>query len=241
MRAALRLALASVLRHRLFQFIVVGALIAALAPKDRDPRAIVIDEGRLQDALRAEEARAGRPLTAAEKARTKDALIDEEVLAREALRLGVATDDSVVRARLAQQMRVRIGGDRTKPATESGPRRRMAVWYAATEREAATIAQSIRAEGRDRARGLGARPPIPDGAIWSEKELASVTGVSAARAAFQVEIGEPTSAVASAWGFYVLVPLEKVDAVPAAPGADDTEVERFVRKARGEYRIEGVN
>lgn len=241
MRAALRLALGSVLRHRLFHFLALGALVAAFAPKERDARAIVIDEGRLTDALRAEEARAGRPLTTAEKAHVKDALVDEEVLAREALRLGVATDDAVVRARLAQRMRVRIGGNRSAAPRETGPKRRVAVWFAPTEREAAVIAHSIREDGKEKARGLGARPPIPDGAVWSETDLASVAGVGAARAAFRTEIGQPTSAVASAWGFYVFVPLETFEAEPSAPATDDAAVERFVRKARAEYRIEGVN
>lgn len=228
------------LKSRLLHFVVLGAIIAALAPKERDARTIVLDEARVQEALRAEEARAGRALTAAEKERTREALIDDEVLAREAVRLGVATDEPIVRARLAQQMRVRVGGARVT-APDAGPRRRLAVWYAATEREAGAIAQSIRAEGKEHARGLGGRPPIPDGAVWSEKELASVAGIGAAKAAFAADVGSPTGAVASAWGFYVFVPLESMTAAPPAPPGDDAEVERFVRRARAEYRIEGVN
>lgn len=233
--------LASVLRHRLVHFVLAGALLATAAPKERDARVITLDPARLDDALRAEQARTGRSLSASETERVKKELVDDEILAREALRLGVATEDPVVRARLAQEMRRRVGGDRGRTPGDSGPRRRLAVWYAPTEREAAAIAQSIRAVGKERARGLGARPPIPDGAVWSEKDLASVAGTSASRAAFEGTLGEATGAIASAWGFYVFVTLEEVPAAPAPPRTDDAEIERFTRRARADYRIEGVD
>ena len=57
----------------------------------------------IDERLRAEEARRGRPLAADEKLAVVRDAVDEEVLAREAIQLGLGTDDPIVRARLAER------------------------------------------------------------------------------------------------------------------------------------------
>jgi len=252
---------------RLFHFVAAGALLAALAPRERDDRTVVIDAPRVDDALTAERARHGRVPTTEEKTEAVQTLVDEEVLAREAVRTGIGTSDPVVRARLAEQMRVslaralpppRVAANEIDLATareiERAPERvRLAVWFVAKDRadaarEAEAIVRRVRAEGAAGARGRGEHPPIPDGALWTEEALARVAGAGVARAAMTAAIGEPTDALPSAWGFYVLVPLERRRAEPAEVRADALaaivrarqakELELSIRRVRRDYGVE---
>jgi hypothetical protein len=220
---------------RLVHFLAIGALVAALAPRERDDRRLVIDAARVDRALRAEQARLARPLTADEKQDAVSRLIEEEILAREAVRASLATEDDVVRARLAERMRTSLAFalSSTPPADEGAiaaetariaeraPERvRLALWFvsrdrADAERRAETLGREIAAEGAAATRDRGDPKPLPDGALWTEEALARVAGPSVARAAMTAPIGRPTPPLVSAWGFYVLVPLER--SKPDAP------------------------
>jgi hypothetical protein len=222
-------------KHRLVHFLAVGGLIAALAPRSPSPNVIAISEARIFEAERAAEATSRQALTPSEKAAVVQSLVDDEVLAREAQRTGVGTDDAVVRARLAAAMRASVARS-TPVAVAPAPRLRVAVWFAQTEAAAEVIAKSIRDHGIESTRAQGDRPPIPDGAVWTASDLAQAAGAPAAEAAFSTELGKPTSAIASAWGFYVLVPLERLAPIPTAtPNNDD--VDRWLRRARRDYEI----
>src|SRR5262245_13355705 len=94
------IALRALVRNRLVHFFAIGAVLFALAPREREDRDLTISAPRVDAALRGEQARLGRTLQREEKEGAIRALVDEEVLAREALRLGIGTEDPIVRARL---------------------------------------------------------------------------------------------------------------------------------------------
>ena len=86
--------LTSLARSRLVHFFGMGALLVWLAPAEPDDaRRIVLDAARIDGVLRAETARLGRSLSSDERAEAIASAVDEEVLAREAARLGIVVDD----------------------------------------------------------------------------------------------------------------------------------------------------
>lgn len=95
------------LREPLLHFVVLGAAIfglhAAVAPPPRDARILVTAD--FIAGLRDEHAaRTGRPPTPEEERALVDRFVDEEVLYREAVALGLDRGDPIVRRRLAQKM-----------------------------------------------------------------------------------------------------------------------------------------
>jgi len=249
------------LRSRLLHFLAMGALLAALAPRQKDD-SIVIDAPRVTAAIEAEQARKGASLTPEEKEATIRALVDEEVLAREAQRVGIGTDDPVVRARSAERMRASYAATLPMPPVDDAevtaetmrlvaraPERvRLAVWFVARDRaDAARVADALADADGGPPKAIDP-PPIPDGAWWTEEALARVVGREAARGAFAAELRKTSRALASTWGYYVFVPLERRAADPAELRTEATanvvekkkaaEVERLVARARKRYRIE---
>lgn len=95
------------LREPLFHFAVLGAAIfglhAAVAPRPRDER-IVVSADFVAGLRQEHAARAGRPPTPEEERALVDRFVDEEVLYREAVALGLDRGDPIVRRRLAQKM-----------------------------------------------------------------------------------------------------------------------------------------
>ncbi|MGD8310107.1 MAG: peptidylprolyl isomerase [Chromatiales bacterium] len=102
--------LARILREPMVHFLVVGAAIFALAaqfggeqvsaPRDR----IVVTEGRIQQLAQIFTRTWQRPPTAQELRGLVDAHVKEEVYYREALKLGLDRDDTIIRRRLQQKM-----------------------------------------------------------------------------------------------------------------------------------------
>src|SRR4051794_33212311 len=90
----------SLLRSRLLQFLVLGAIIFAVAPRGAAPGRISLKG----DYLRAlEVAEASRRASAA-GAEVERRAIEDEVLYREALRLGLDQGDPLVRGHLIQKV-----------------------------------------------------------------------------------------------------------------------------------------
>ncbi len=97
------------LLHPTTLFVLLGlgwaAVDAARRPPPDAPAPIVIDEA-LVDALRRQHvARTGAPPTAAELEAAVADQVDQQVLYREALAMGLAQGDPIVRRRLVQKMR----------------------------------------------------------------------------------------------------------------------------------------
>jgi peptidyl-prolyl cis-trans isomerase C len=90
--------------QRWLQFLVLGGLLFALAPPSAD-RKVEID-GRVLAALQTDHARRlGVPALDAAQARgVETTAIEDEILVREARRLGLDQDDAIVRRRLVQKV-----------------------------------------------------------------------------------------------------------------------------------------
>lgn len=95
------------LREPLLHFVVIGAVLfaaTALREQRSEQNEIRISAGEVEQLARFWETQAQRQPTAEELQVLIDERIDEEVLAREAVRLGLDRDDVIVRRRLAQKM-----------------------------------------------------------------------------------------------------------------------------------------
>ena len=99
--------LRAALREPLLHFVVIGAVlfaVTALRQKQVEHAEIRITAGEVAQLAAFWETQAQRKPTAEELQALIEERIDEEVLAREAVRLGLDRDDVIVRRRLAQKM-----------------------------------------------------------------------------------------------------------------------------------------
>lgn len=86
-------------------FVAIGAILFAIAPRASEPRAIHVSAEGLLARERAQATREAVPSLTPEKAREVDArVIEDEVLYREDLRLGLDRDDPIVRERVIQKL-----------------------------------------------------------------------------------------------------------------------------------------
>ena len=241
------------LSSRLLHFVVLGGIVFALAPHDRDGRRVRIDSARVERAYRDEQARFGHSLGSDEKQRIMHALVDEELLYREGRRLGLDANDPIVRARVAESLErslaeavpasaiddeeLRVESERI--ASRAPQRVRLALWFVATDRpDAVSVAERVATDVRHASVPSPRspdRPPIPDDAVYTEEGLARAAGAEVARAAFETPVGSVSDPVASAWGFYVLRPLERRAMDPADARAA-AAVELRARKAEAEVQ-----
>ncbi len=247
-------------RHRLVHFVALGTLLFVLAPRERDGREITITEDRVDARFRIARARVPHPLTASERQVAIEELVEEEVLAREALRLGIGVDDPIARARLADRMREtlastlppvdvsddEIAAESARRAAALPHRVRLGVHFFRKERADATHAAERFAAN---APGVEAdRAPIPDGVWWTEEALARVAGANVANAAMTTEIGRRSAPATSAWGVWVVVPLERRAPSPVELRAEAREevvrqrqaasLAKLVERARRDYRVD---
>jgi peptidyl-prolyl cis-trans isomerase C len=237
-------------QNRLAHFVAIGLVLWALMPKARNERQVVVESVVVADALRAEQARLARPLTVPEKQQIMGELVAAEVLLREGLRLGVGVDDPVVRGRLADRMRAHLEASLPAPvsneearaeaarlAPQMPVRARVAVAFVSRERPDAApfadaLARTLAAAPETPAPYGADRAPLDAGAWWNEPELARAAGPLVARAAMSTPVGAWSGPVASAWGFYVIRPLER-----RAPSTDEllaTGLASVRRRKRGD-------
>ena len=95
----------SVARHRLVHFLLFGAVLYALVPRPPAPEAVELPGAYLQALGAAQAARQGlTALPPAEQAEVRARALEDEVLYREALRLGLDRSDSLIRQHLIQKM-----------------------------------------------------------------------------------------------------------------------------------------
>src|SRR5262245_17996470 len=99
--------LRAALREPLLHFVLIGALLFAFTAwrqQQQDHNEIRITSGEIAQLAAFWETQSQRKPTADELRGLIEERIDEEVLAREAVRLGLDRDDVIVRRRLAQKM-----------------------------------------------------------------------------------------------------------------------------------------
>lgn len=99
-----RRGVARLLHHRLLQFAVLGGALFALAPPRDDGRTVSISEARIAAMMRLEAQREPGGKSAAQlRDDVVVRLIEDELLIREARRLGLDQDDHILRQRLVQK------------------------------------------------------------------------------------------------------------------------------------------
>jgi peptidyl-prolyl cis-trans isomerase C len=103
--AAVKALLFRIARERIVHFMVLGAVIFAVAPKSDSPRHVSISSGYLDSLHVAQAERLGVTRLSPESTSAVDRrAVEDEVLYREALRLGLDRDDGIVRQHLIQKM-----------------------------------------------------------------------------------------------------------------------------------------
>ncbi len=220
--------LVAIAEHRLTHFVAVGALLAALAPARRDAYDIAIDRSRATRELRSR-------ATDEDKREAIRALVEEEVLAREAQRLGLGQGDAEVRARLAQVMRAHLEAATPVPepsaaevdayisshrAELAAPRARLWLLFfrgpdasARAERALTSLravpddAGDVDAVARTVASDTSA---VPRERWWTLDELSRAAGDRLAAHVDRAPVGW-SGPVASAWGVYVVRVVRRDD------------------------------
>jgi len=268
LRVALRLrsALVRAARAPVVQFAVLGGALFALAPRREDPRHVEVPSASLATFERAQAAREGAQTLSPERAREIDArAIEDEVLAREAMRLGLDRDDPIVRQRLIQKLLLLVEdmGGASRPPSDAElrdyfaanrsrfmlPSRVHLVHVFATRREALPPADALDPRGVPAA---GEPFPYPRDVRASREDLARVYGESFATAAFGGTPSEAWSApVASSFGWHRVRVVEHEDA--RAPGFEEVKgalaldyaldkraavVGDYLKKTVGQYKID---
>ncbi|AKU99274.1 hypothetical protein AKJ09_05938 [Labilithrix luteola] len=253
-------------RHRLTHFFAIGAVLYALAPKEPERGAIAVDAARVEAALRATQANRGHSLSPEEKQDVVASVVDEEVLFREGIRLGLEEGDGIVRGRVADRMRAQLEKSVPDPSLEdadidvelekrrAGPELvHVALYFvskdhAGAEKRAERLSKEL-AEAADGGAAPAVDPtPLPADAWWTADTLAQAAGASVAQGALTTPIGRASQPISAAWGYYVVVPLERRAPDEAELRASAraavlarkkaAEVQRAVDRARKEYRVD---
>src|SRR5579862_1079142 len=223
------------LRSRLVHFLMIGGLIFAVAPRPEPRRDIAFDSAAFDDLERAQAQRLGAPLLEvgdAEEVRTR--AIEDEILYREALRLGLDKDDNIIRQRLIQKvlfLAEDLAGVSRAP-TEDELRRFFAAtreqWtrpahirlihvYAGPSHRAELSALRPAAIAADPTEppALGEAFPLPRTVTTTRDELAGTYGAVFADAAFALAPGEWSEPIASKFGWHLVRVLDRQNAGPA--------------------------
>ena len=217
------------LREPALHFVVIGlglfGLHAAVARRAA-PTRIVVSASFIEGLGREQAARNGRPPTADEERGLIDRFIDDEVLYREAIALGLDRGDLIVRRRLVQKMEFVARG--ASPEREPATAELQAFLDAHAERYGAKAAASFRhvflsrdrhgdAVHADAVRALaalraGAEPggvgdPFLQGASWkarTEPEVAVIFGDAFAKAVLGLAPGAWSEPIESSYGEHLV-------------------------------------
>jgi peptidyl-prolyl cis-trans isomerase C len=122
LRARVPPRLVALASHRLVQFAVLGGLIFTVAPRPASPRSIDVRSERLGALVAVEMARDGARRGATATAHeVEQRALEDEILFREGVRLGLDRNDGIVRQRVVQKvlfLAEEIGGA-SRPAREA--------------------------------------------------------------------------------------------------------------------------
>lgn len=257
--------ISTVVRSPLLHFIVLGGAIFALAPAREDTRKVELASASLASLEQAQAARDGVAALSAERAREVDAqAIEDEVLYREALRLGLDREDPIVRQRLVQKLLLLAedmsGASRTPtdadlrgffeadPARYRLPARVRLVHVFATRRESLPAVAALALDGVP---AVGEPFPYPRDTRGSRDELARTYGDAFAAAAVARTPAQGWSEpIASTFGWHRvriveaeasrLPSFEEARAAVALDYALDrraSAVGGYLKKTVGEYRV----
>jgi len=238
------------LREPLLRFVLLGAVLvvlrSALGPTSESRRIEVdasVRRGLRQDQLR----RSGSAPTPEEEQRLIERYVDEEVLYREALALGLDRGDVIIRRRLLQKME--FLADEAEPIAEPSdveltsfltanparyatePRVALSQVFVGTDRHgsaAEEIARALRVQLQAGADPATLGDPFPRGRDFgpaTERELAAVFGPAFAARAIELADGLWSEPIRSSYGFHLVRPSARL---PGGPPRLD-EVRNTVR------------
>lgn len=259
----------SFFREPLVRFLLIGLVLFGVVSAGRSlHRPVVrIDEAELHQIVAYWEAQAQRPPTREELNAMLRERIDEELLAREAVRLGMDRDDLIIRRRLAQKMA--FASEDLAPVPEP-TEADLRAWYAAHPQDylkpaAATFRHvffsddSPGAEGAARAalrsgqpQGAGQPFALPLSYVGVDlRDIARDYGPEFSGEVEAAATGQWTGPVRSAYGWHLLrvesrkpgaqAPFEEVRTdVAEAWKADRRKAgnAEFIRDLRRRYRVE---
>jgi hypothetical protein len=207
----------SIVASPLLHFALLGGALFALAPARQDPRAVHVSSQGLTALERAQAKREGVGGLDGEKAHEVDSrAIEDELLYREALRMGLDRDDPIVRQRLIQKLLLLVEdmGGASQAASEADlraffdrdparwrqPPRLHVVHVFAAKRDSLPLAEGLPLAGVPAA---GEAFPYPRELTASKDDLARVYGESFASAAFSLTAdGGWSEPVASSFGWH---------------------------------------
>lgn len=238
------------LREPLLHFLLLGGLLflahSLLNPggTSDDYRRIVVDEDARERLAQAFMLQWRRPPDSAELAALVDEHVREEVLYREAMRLGLDLDDAVIRRRLAQKMEALAMinlGPISAPGEEELRRHfadRSATFATAPERsfshvyldpgvrgpgireDAGTLLRELRAGGGIAPAGLGDTAPVARSFEGlTQREAARVLGRHFAEQLFALPLRSWQGPVESGYGLHLVFVSEST--TPAVPDFEE--------------------
>lgn len=259
----------AILREPLTQFLLIGLALFAVVSVARDLRRPVvrIDEAELHQIVAYWEAQAQRPPTPDELRAMLRERIDEELLAREAVRLGLDREDLIIRRRLAQKMA--FASEDLQPVPEPSEAE-LRAWYAAHPADFVAPATATfrhvffggdAADAEARARAALALPnPAGAGQAFvlplayagaAVRDIERDYGPAFSRQVESAPEGQWIGPVKSAYGWHILrverrapaaaSPLESVRSDVADAWKADRRAQAnqaFIRKLRSRYRVE---
>ena len=230
--------LGAAVRSRLVHFLLLGGAIFALAPRPDPRRDIAFDSAAFDDLRRAQAERLGAPaLDAGETEDVRTRAIEDEILYREAVRLGLDKDDNIVRQRLVQKvlfLAEDLAGVSRAPTEEELRRffdatreqwtrpasvRLIHVYAGPSHRDelSALRPQTIAAEAAVPGvpPALGEAFPLPRTVAMTRDEVAATYGAGFADAVFALTPGTWSEPVESKFGWHLVRVLDRRDAGPA--------------------------
>lgn len=215
--------------NRLVQFAVLGGAIFAVTPRPRSARDIDIESERLAALHAAEAARTGAPTLDADATRAVDQrALEDELLYREGVRLGLDKNDGIVRQRVVQKvlfLAEELGGA-SRPPTEA----ELAAFFR-DNRDRWTVGEHLRFEQiyrhtpEDLARWMAGpktdAPPASEPspvAAEIDTDLATLgrsLGTDFANALSSAPTGRWVGPIASAYGAHLVRIVERTPGHPA--------------------------
>ncbi len=250
--------------HRLAQFAAIGGVLFAVAPAVERPDLVAIEQRTLSALAAADLSTRSAPgamAPAASEADVRARFIEDEVLYREGLRLGLDRDDGIVRQRIVQKvlfMAEELGGA-SRPPTEAELRAFHTANAARFRRAARVHFRQVFARTREAL-------PSASTAAWSPRaagspspheieadfaEIETLLGPRFAGTVVTLPAGVWSAPVASAYGWHRVLVLGYSPARPATfeearaevaaqfvIGRREDAIARYLAAAFARYRIE---
>lgn len=237
----------TILRHPIFLFLVVGGVLYAIAPSAGPDRRIQLSAEAIETLQTAEARRRGAlALTEEEKAGLVAQVVEEEVLLREARRLGLDRDDAIVRRRLIQKMlllaedldgvsqpptdaEVRAWFESTRDRWRTPPRHGFVHVFARADHRdalAALTAEDLATEDPEQPPAAGEAFPLARRVpLADDDELAGVYGAELVHEIAAMPVGVWSAPIRSRFGWHRVKVLEREAPRPATLAEVRAQVE----------------